>query len=461
MGFTDLYRLLERARGWLEEEYARYLQLKEYHGNMKNKVDQVAMQEFDTGRVKKVIRKIKKAEWRFNRYQKHLKPEMAAFSLEFASGEIDADYEAIQKVFDKINEELAVTDIASKHLLIDSSFHSGKLDRLYEHFQESLATHSMEQAHQAVIDIGVVIDDAITWIGSLSLELGDITEKQLPRLEEELRRRKEAEEEELKRKRQAEAEAAEKRRQELIAKEDVRVETYEKNKEESKRKKELEKLKARARQEMPVLNHVEKALRNLRRADALLQEPLLEMVIRLRGNILNVYEFPNIKQRLKLKNENDHQKYVDYLWEARKLLYKVNFKPDGSLRENEIKEFAKEYDKFRAIIYSEQKKHIVTTVMDINIMIEDAIGLLQKLKAYSLLFTYTGEGAISKQIAEVKSRLGGGWYLATDIIERTDPIKAAMVIILHLVFSVLTNVYALYAEVKNLRYEPSQDSIST
>src|SRR3989344_2434971 len=159
MGFTDLYQLLERARGWLEEEYARYLQLKEYHGNMKNKVDQVAMQEFDTGRVKKVIRKIKKAEWRFNRYQKHLKVEMAFFSNSLTIGQIDAGYGVIKKVFDKIKEELAVTDIASKHLLIDSSFHSGKLDRLYEHFQESLATHSMEQAHQAVIDIGVVIDD--------------------------------------------------------------------------------------------------------------------------------------------------------------------------------------------------------------------------------------------------------------------------------------------------------------
>ena len=171
MGFKDLYTLLERALGWLEEEYARYLQLKGYHDNLKNKVEEVALQEFNGGKIKRVIRKIEKAEWRFNRYQKHLRPEMAFFSNSLTIGQIDAGYGVIKKVFDKIKEELAVTDIASKHLLIDSSFHSGKLDTLYEHFQESLATHSMEQAHQAVIDIGVVIDDAITWIGSLSLEL--------------------------------------------------------------------------------------------------------------------------------------------------------------------------------------------------------------------------------------------------------------------------------------------------
>ena len=102
MGFTDLYRLLERALGWLEEEYARYLQLKKYHGNMKNKVEKVALQEFDTGKIRRVIRKIENAERRFNRYQKHLGPEMTAFSRNFASGEIDADYGVIKKTFDKI-----------------------------------------------------------------------------------------------------------------------------------------------------------------------------------------------------------------------------------------------------------------------------------------------------------------------------------------------------------------------
>ncbi|MBI2111929.1 hypothetical protein HYT52_00130, partial [Candidatus Woesearchaeota archaeon] len=76
MNSNDISQLIERALAWLEEEYARYLQLKKSYNNLKDKVDSVAVQEFDSGKIRRIIRKIGKAEWRFDRYQKNLKPVM-------------------------------------------------------------------------------------------------------------------------------------------------------------------------------------------------------------------------------------------------------------------------------------------------------------------------------------------------------------------------------------------------
>lgn len=243
---------MDRAFSWLEDEFKCYQELYEYWKALKDKVDEVVLIE-GTHILKRDIRFVGRAEKRFNKYEKRIEPEMKAIfnKLPFVD-----EYATAKMILDNVKKKLKEINVEAKNLLVDSSLHTGRLYGHFEHINHALKKHEIEQAHQAVIDMGEIIQDGLRWIRALTIELKKIKTEDLPKLEEEIRR----EQEELEKRKREQVEAMKKKKGEL------------------EQKKQLEIAKAKVRKELPILDDLEKALRFFRKADNLLEKQIFKFV---------------------------------------------------------------------------------------------------------------------------------------------------------------------------------------
>ena len=183
-----IYSLIDRSLEWLELEFKRYQALENHWKNLKGKVEEVILIE-GTNVLKRDIKYVGNAERRFNKYEKHIKPEMLSFISEVPEVNVKAGgvhYAVINSVFDKIRGELKRINIEAAGLLVDSSLHSSKLYDSWQHIKDALKERDMHRVEAAIVEIGIVIEEGKKWIRALAADLTAIKKEDLPKVEREL-----------------------------------------------------------------------------------------------------------------------------------------------------------------------------------------------------------------------------------------------------------------------------------